>query len=387
MSNRLIALLALTIGIGGLWATRSHADYFSSWVATTCDSSSGVAVVRFGYADAEDPPLFGSQADPSIDHSISTIPVTNASQREASCKLNTGREVKVRLGLGYGEGDQFSVWVDGIRIAHSVIGEDFLPFELVVRPQGFKFCMFELPTGDWVYDVTSAGQKPVPIKCARSLTPINGAKDVAEYPVNGAAGIMPGSITVSRGHREFCRRLILKTPPNEAAHNFVGVPNRKENVSEANVDWSGPMYFPRTDSQPGTGYYIVSALFDFWKAGSPIRIYKFSSLGTFTDEFLMVPGTDTSEKEVMQMAESADDISIAEQSTRKKGWHVYSSADTPYGESTSVNIRLGRIDDQTYLFFSQSRGDGNPEVVLLKPQREAGSPTVACLFNRTHAHF
>jgi hypothetical protein len=82
------------------WTAPAHADYFSSWVATTCDPHSGRAIVRFGYADADDPPLFSVQAEPSFDGGMSAIPVTNASQEEATCRLTGSREVKIRISLG-----------------------------------------------------------------------------------------------------------------------------------------------------------------------------------------------------------------------------------------------------------------------------------------------
>jgi hypothetical protein len=156
-----------------LWIAPARADSFSSWIATTCDSQSGRAAVRFGYADTNDPPLFLTLPDPSIDHGISKIPVTDASQHAASCRLVGGREVKARLDSG---GEQFSIWVDGRRIAHNIIGATFLPFELIVYPTGIRLCTFQLAPGDWMYDVTSASYKPTPIKCALTLSPISGSK-------------------------------------------------------------------------------------------------------------------------------------------------------------------------------------------------------------------
>ena len=121
----------------------AHADYFTSWVATTCDPHSGRAIVRFGYADADDPPLFFVQAEPSFDGGMSAIPATNASKEEASCKLSNKREVKIRRS----EGDEFSIWVDGIRIAHDQIDIDKLPFEFIIDREGFRRCTFQILSG------------------------------------------------------------------------------------------------------------------------------------------------------------------------------------------------------------------------------------------------
>ncbi|MEA3196822.1 MAG: hypothetical protein QOF32_874, partial [Gammaproteobacteria bacterium] len=170
---------------GGLmfWAAPARADYFTSWVATTCDPHSGRAIVRFGYADADDLPLFQVQAEPSFDGGMSAIPVTNASQEEATCKLSNRREVKIRRGEG--DPDQYSIWVDGIRIAHDQMDIDKLPFEFIIDPNGFRRCTFQILSGD-VYDLTSAARKPhpTPIHCDPVSTPISGTRDLVEYPAD-----------------------------------------------------------------------------------------------------------------------------------------------------------------------------------------------------------
>jgi len=80
--------IAICVGLMS-WAAPAHADYFTSWVATTCDSHSRRAIARFGYADADDPPLFFVQSEPSFDGGMSAIPETNASQEEATCTLSS----------------------------------------------------------------------------------------------------------------------------------------------------------------------------------------------------------------------------------------------------------------------------------------------------------
>lgn len=224
------------------WTSPAHADYFTSWVATTCDLQSGRAAVRFGYADADDPPLFIVQEKPSLDDGISTIPVTNASQRDASCKLKNGTEVKIRLGTGYYEGDQFSVWVNGIRIAHDIIGDDNLPYEILVYPDGFRFCKFQLPPGDWVYDVTAAAQKSTPIHCETTLTPISGTRDLVEYPADPRSRTpQTGSIIVAKANAPFCHELISPAPPNANFKFYIDVPE-KLGRSVAADEWSAPVY-------------------------------------------------------------------------------------------------------------------------------------------------
>ncbi len=202
--NRInFASIAICAGLI-LSAAPARADYFSSWVGTTCDPHSGRAVVRFGYADADDPPLFSVPAEPSFDGGMSAIPVTNASQEEANCKLTSRREVKVRMSVG--DPDQFSIWVDGIRIVHDEIVIDKLPFEFIIDPKGFRRCTFQVQSGD-IYDVTSAARRPhpTPIKCDPELTPISGHKDLIEYPVDSRKRRPEaGSIIVSTANATFC---------------------------------------------------------------------------------------------------------------------------------------------------------------------------------------
>jgi hypothetical protein len=366
------------------WAAPAHADYFTSWVATTCDLQSGRAAVRFGYADADDPPLFIVQEKPSLDDGISTIPVTNASQRDASCKLKNGTEVKIRLGTGYYEGDQFSVWVNRIRIAHDIIGDDNLPYEILVYPDGFRFCKFRLTPGDWVYDVTSAAQKPTPIHCETTLTPISGTRDLLEYPADPRSRQQTGSIVVTKANAPFCHELILPAPPNANFKFYIGVPEKLGSSVGAD-EWSAPVYlFPQDRAGRAS---VSTVLFDFWDTGQKVPVYLFNSGGTFTTEFAVVPDQGATKDEVIQVAASASNFWEASQEAAKtKGWSVYTAAGTPYDQE-AIGITFARIHNASYLLYGASRGsDNDPTTVLMKPQRR-GKLTTVCVFQEMRAHF
>jgi hypothetical protein len=372
---------------GGLifWAAPAHADYFTSWVATTCDLQSGRAAVRFGYADADDPPLFIVQEKPSLDDGISTIPVTNASQRDASCKLKNGTEVKIRLGARYYEGDQFSVWVNGIRIAHDIIGDDNLPYEILVYPDGFRFCKFRLPPGDWVYDVTAAAQKPTPIHCETTLTPISGTRDLVEYPADPRSRRPEtASIIVAKANAPFCHEMILPAPPNANFKFYIGVPEKLGSSVGAD-EWSAPVYlFPQ---DRGGRPSVSTVLFDFWDTGQKVPVYLLNSGGTFTTEFAVVPDQGATKDDVIQVAASAGNFWEASQkAATTKGWSVYTAAGTPYDQE-AIGITFARIHNASYLLYGASRGSENdPITVLMKPQR-GGKLTTVCTFQEIRAHF
>ena len=255
------------------WAAPAHADYFTSWVATTCDPHSGRAIVRFGYADADDPPLFQVQAEPSFDGGMSAIPVTNASQEEASCKLSSRREVKIRRAEG--DPDQYSIWVDGIRIAHDQMDIGRLPFEFIIDSVGFRRCMFQIPSGD-IYDVTSAARKPhpTPIHCDPESTPISGTKDLIEYPANPRVRRPEaGSIVVAKANAQFCRELILPAPPKANFKFYIDVPE-KLGRSVAADEWSAPVYL--LPQYAGGTIHVSMMLFDVWDSGQKVPVYLFN---------------------------------------------------------------------------------------------------------------
>jgi hypothetical protein len=93
--NLLVGALVVLFGAGN----PAFADYLQTYVATTCDMTTGRGMVRFGYGDADDAPKFIEVA-PTVDGGLSTIPVANADKVQASCVFPAGREIKVRYEMG-----------------------------------------------------------------------------------------------------------------------------------------------------------------------------------------------------------------------------------------------------------------------------------------------
>jgi hypothetical protein len=381
-TNRIVCASIAICGTLVFWPSPAHADYFTSWVATTCDPHSGRAIVRFGYADADDPPLFFVQAEPSFDGGMSAIPVTNASKEQATCKLSSKREVKIRRS----EGDEFSIWVDGVRIAHDQMDIDKLPFEFIIDREGFRRCTFQIPSGD-IYDVTSAAQKahPTPIHCDPVSTPISGSVDRVEYPANPhSKRPETGSIVVARADASFCQELIFPAPPNANFKFYIDVPEKLGNIVDAD-EWGSPMYL--LPQYAGGTTHVSTVLFDFWDNGQKVPVYLFNSGHTFDTEFAVVPDPGATNDEVLRMASSASDWQGLQQAARAKGWSVYTSAGTPYDEQEQIGIRLARINNATYLLYGASRGsDNDPTTVLMKAQ-PGGKLTTVCEFKEVRAHF
>lgn len=274
MASRYVSSWALscTFLVGILASTAARADYFSSWIATTCDPGSGMAAVRFGYADADDAPLF-MHADPSIDHGLTAMPTPNASQQEASCSLPSGREVRVRLVIGNeNEVDEYSVWVDKIKVIHAAIDTNGrpIPFAVIIYPNGFRACHFGSLRD--VYDVTTAGQNtpvgthspPPSINCDTALSPVKGFRDLVEFPASGKKRPSTGTVLVTQSTNE------------KLCHDIIYPPVNGEDGDEVQDDDGAPAAAPAPSSIPTAmprkpnptekteWNHVRAGVFDFW---------------------------------------------------------------------------------------------------------------------------
>jgi len=373
-------------GLVLLGCSSAHADYFSSWVATVCDPDAGVAAVRFGYADADDPPLFVNAA-PTSDPSLWALPVTNASQREASCRLPSGREVKVRLGTGYDyQGDQFSIWVDRIRILHGEIGEHEVPFAVEISQSRFRVCAFDLQRGD-LYAVT--GKSPPRISCQATSSPVSGTRDLIEYPPNPAPKALPGSISVSGEKSQLCSRMIarvgdvvgkLTVGTYQSADDQAIVATKLGTV----INWTD---FRDVSMLPDSGDPVarLSMLsIDFWSMGKAVSVYLFSSGGTYPEQFLVLPPSDVTDDDVVRMA-GAEEWEHIESQARTKGWIVFSGRETPYNPRANLEVDLVRARSATYLLFHSDQ-DHDPLAVMVQPHPDGSAQTI-CSFRRVAPHF
>lgn len=366
----------------------AYADYFSPWVAATCNPGSGMAAVRFGYADARDVPLFMA-ANPSIDHGVTAMPASNASQREAACSLPSGRQVKVRLGTGYSDqGDQYSIWIDKIRVIHGVIdtspvfgtGKIEIPFAVLVYPQGFRACYFRLPS-EGLYDVTTAGatSPPPSIHCDTALSPIQGPRDLVEYPLSRTIKPKAGSIIVSGADTQLCRRMVMRYSAEDAGADDAIDDTRLGSVlSLYQFDIIGRL--PKSGDPVA---YVAVTTVDLFGTGHPVPVYGFSSGGTFPEEFLVVPPRSVSRQDVIAMAKgvSFDDI---EARARQRGWRVFSGARTSSNPMLGLAVRLIRTKHQAYLLWYPRVS--NHLAVLVKPL-PSGRIAPLCSFKRVAPHF
>lgn len=159
----------------------TYADSLSVSIGITCDSKSGRALVRFGYADDDAKPQF-STIDKSLDDGLSLLPVndTNEEKDVLNCSFSSGRVVKAQLKevpeqAAHGATQyQLSVWVDAIQIIHAQNVEhwdEIYPFGVIVNKDSYKQCHFQLAKGQWVYALTSAAppKVPVPVICDKEI--------------------------------------------------------------------------------------------------------------------------------------------------------------------------------------------------------------------------
>jgi hypothetical protein len=172
-----------------------------------------------------------------------------------------------------------------------------------------------------------------------------------------------GTISI-RGNAKFCRQLVVHNSFQGIVTYSVGIPE-KIGTTVGVQDWSKRLYFPHF-ANPTTS--LQSVPFDFWSEGSPVNVYLFDTGGTFTDQFLVVPPRDITERDVFEAAKAAGNWGPAIQAARNKGWIVYHVEDTPYDPDEYVNIQLVRVYNSSYLLYEPSRG-GEPLAVLFKAKR------------------
>ena len=384
----------------------AHADYFSSWIAATCDPGSGMAAIRFGYADAEDAPLF-IHADSVVSHGLTAMPVSNASQKEASCSFGGRREVKVQLGTGYGEpGNQYSIWIDKIRVLHGYIdtyGPKFvIPFAVIIYPNGFRTCDFRLPSNG-LYDVTTAGLASLPpnsIHCNSTLSAVRGPRDLIEYPLSPTAKPVAGSIIVSGPGAQLCRRMVVRV--KDVVPGTLEFGSYKDPDADAivvkNLGSALPIYAGKILGRPsGSGdplAFVATKTLDFFGVGHAVQIYMFSSGGSYPSEFLAVPPKAVGGSAVMAMTSGVQFEHWADRLERL-GWNVFSGAQIPFNpmaESSGLQFDLIVAQHGAYLLWYPSRpwypSQGGKYLMasLVKPLSAGGAAPV-CLFDRVAPHF
>ncbi|MGN6525850.1 MAG: hypothetical protein ACTHL8_05635 [Burkholderiaceae bacterium] len=398
-----------------LHASVARADYLATWVAATCDVRTGRAMVRFGYADAEDAPVFDA-LDPAVDGGLSLRPPDNASQYEAGCRLGPAREVKVRLGEGagpYGETSmQFSVWVDGIRVVHgsrddrdarAVFAHSYL-----IDRDGLRECVFDSSARNDPDALTSeAGARRMPVECDVRPRPIAGRRDLVEYPPGGRRPLRAGTLVVAQAtDRARCTRLIVDGSSGAATSAASGSPGDRflppppQRVAiEAlghvlgDPDWQEIAMAARPS---GVGS-IKAASLDAPGDGSRIRLYLMQGeVAVYDRAVLLLPPSDVRDEDVRRLAESADGWDGVVAGLRARGWPALGLPGAPLQASAS-GIDVAAAPDGTYVlvqgYTSGQYGDAraprsglaaDQALILLRPD---GTRASVCAFHEVPRHF
>ncbi len=174
-AKNIVSFLTFFVMLCGVTAP-AQADWLQTYVGTTCDETSGRAMVRFGYADADDPPKF-DHVSKDVDGGLSFLPVSNVSQVESSCSVSKDRIVRVHYFPGNNAGDtlaEWTVWINKVKIADGD-ANNAIPFAVIVEKAGYRLCTFKLAEDQWIYDLTTSVEpnesRPTPIKCDVAPTP------------------------------------------------------------------------------------------------------------------------------------------------------------------------------------------------------------------------
>jgi hypothetical protein len=381
ISVYLCAFIAICGAVG-----TAHADYLQTYVATTCDSSSGRGMVRFGYGDADDPPKF-SEVSPEIDGGLSKIPVTNADKLQASCSLPDGREIKIRYVPGSNVADTlglWSVWVDKVRILHGDANTSY-PFAVIVEKTGYRVCNFHLAKDQWAYDLTASvpprQARPTPIECDKVLSPLGGSRDFVEYPApHSESPPRPGSLYVTHASdREFCETLISKEP-SEASEQTTKDSLDLQRLGTEVEDWNSLTYI-RPQAIGATEHFETQRL-DLTNSGVAVPVYRVGSGHTFTTTFFIVPPATVSLEQVRVALSAETDFSEIPAIARKYGWIVIGWKPSEIDDPFEMAVIHG--PEGTYLMGSPEH-DTDPAAVLWKPQRD-GSLKLECIFQVVRPH-
>lgn len=364
-------------------ARPAFADYLQTYVATTCDASTGRGMVRFGYGDADDPPKFDQVAQ-NVDGGLSQLPITNADKTQASCLFPTGREIKVRYEMGEGDGDtsgEWSVWVDKIRITHGD-GRLWYPFAVIVEKQGFRVCKFHLAQDQWPYDLTSAvrpdQRKPAPIECDDSPARITGPRDEVEYPKDGSKPSPPaGSILVAQStDAALCQSLVESNGDSPGEIDISGVGEPADEAKWASMTYIRP-------GVPGATEHVDRQDLDVLNAGTAQHVFRVNSGHTFTSTFYVVAPSSISITDLVAQLSKADWFENIPAIARGRGWTVLGWEVDPI-KALYFDIGIVRIKSTTYLLATPETKNG-PAGVLWKA-RPDGTLQQVCLFEAVKPH-
>jgi hypothetical protein len=184
---RVFLLLTSFLIVGSFLLSKSaQADDLFFYVGVTCDHASNRALVRFGYGDSSEEPVFGNLPT-NIDGGLSQLAISRSGDSDASCTMPDGVEVKVHryLVVTSREADgtpRRAKGVYDVSVGQNLIiskedaDRDFrpIPFGVIVDKNGYRRCAFELGSDEWVYDLTSSATpgSSVSIRCAAHSTPI-----------------------------------------------------------------------------------------------------------------------------------------------------------------------------------------------------------------------
>jgi len=354
----------------------------------TCDAGSDRALVRFGYADDDAPRKF-AEIPESTDGGLSHRPLSNQNDDEASCLLPSGREVKVRKGIGpivaYGERTglpayRYSVWVDKKRIIHAEDVEKF-PFGVIIDETSFRRCDFKLAQDESAYDLTDAATPPVsvPVECG-AASPITGEIDTIEYPPTGRSPRV-GSIEVKEFGENggLCQKLIVLGWGED-------VVNADDVGGYSNKEW-----------QSIEDIGVSEAISNLLNSTIPQRVYHYTLLDhAHNAKFFVVQRDELSKilsKEALLNIINYDPNKMSGQLL------ILSGAQTPYKELTNIWLNMVSYNGSQYILALPSpdggmRGglpDGNwdnwadPTAVLMKPT-PSGQMDEICVFQRVR-HF
>jgi hypothetical protein len=384
-------LLLIVLGLQGIRSAR--ADEFMTYISLSCDPANNRAILRFGYADDDDRPIFAAMPRefdwPGLKPPVAEgFPsgVLHDEPRDASCRIARGVEVKARYADAGAPLDwRFSVWVDEKKIVSKAAlnpqgcGSCWIQ-SLLIENNTMRRCDFQLKDNDNVYDVIT---KPVPIVCGEPV-PLSGEVDTIEYPPPGAAARPPvGSMLVS-GDEQLCRVLVFDEA--KFAEDQRDIPNRfplgSQVVSLRNAG-GAVGGFQRIDF-PGlhNGRAEVAQL-DFFDGSPPRRVFHISGGNHYFDgDLYVVTNLDVPQARVAKMLDEqlspSGDVDEIAAKANAQGWLAYTGADTVYGRARYTHFALLRLRGAVYLLgYDVDLRD--PTAVLFKPLPSGKLKTV-CTF-------
>lgn len=360
-----------TVLAAGLACGAARADYVATYVDVACDAAHDRALVRFAYADSTDPPVFATLPD-AVDAGLSRKPA-RAQATEASCRAGRHGEVKVRLlpdplGSGF-----WSVWSDGIRVAHDsklypASPDGQVLYGFVIDRHGVRECRFD--TGD----PYATGGSPVSCRASR---PIAGRRDAVEFPPRGTHPPRPGAIRLVRTtDAAFCRHLVR---PLDAK---LAQPWARPPFEAVSTDGLGRTILD-DEWQPVDGISRLSSIrVDLWGNGQPVVVYAAGSATRIFDRTTLVvppaPLDDATLHAVFEVAHS-----VTEEATARH-WPIVGGFGIPPWPSgwRTVNARLVQGQDG---FFAVQDGDEQPDTLVFRAAPDRSFAEV-CAFETVQPH-